>query len=241
MAAKKRTSGAGSSGTRTPKRGKQADAPGTPSTTAPSTPAIGNEPAWWSDAMDAIDKIFDEHTSMEQYLTSRYPSVQARKAFATELIQKFPPADDIEYIKNFLPGTKIAHVAQLSFHAQAGNKGLVVVEQAKNLVRLVLKNGFQTDPYTPGVEAIVLCELNPALFPNPKDVATGPVMPNAPDALGHQACGMVKGWTRCGAALTACTILIDLGATEEVAGFNKVHGLVACYSDETARIDANRG
>lgn len=202
---------------------------------------------WFGDALQKVDELFEKYDTMERFLSGTYGSPEARKLFSEQLMKAFPPEDGVSYMDNYNPGPKRVQLWQLSWSLQAGNRGMVVQEQAKNLIKLILACGFQTDANKPGVEQLVLCQPNPSLYDNQSECKTEELVSGL---VGHQAVAFVKGWTRTNAALTAACILMDMKVIDHIKEnelafyntFRTCHGIVSgAYQTEAERIDANRG
>lgn len=150
----------------------------------------------------------------------------------------------MHYIESLTPGEHKLTLWMLNWHIQAGNKGLVIQENAKNLIKLILALGFKTDPGLPGVEQLVVCSPNPMLFVNHPDMLDSPQLKlNRP---GIQSIAFVKGWTRASAALVAASIIIEMDVKDMDykyrRSFRTVHAIISDdYKNEVDRIDGNRG
>jgi hypothetical protein len=166
------------------------------------------------------------------------------KAHAEGLDNQFPPIAGAEYITNFEHGTKLVRLWQMGFATQYGNKGMVQLDTMRNLVELVLVNGFKSNTLVPGVEALVICQPNPAFWNGSLEL-----VPLHDDMLPIGSVAFVKGWTRSLAAHIVASLLIKLEIVDAVKDnhpvlFTSLCGIyanVAVFRSEADRIDANRG
>ena len=79
----------------------------------------------------------------------------------------------------------------VSWKRQCGNKGYVLMEQFRNLLRLILAKGFETNSEIAGVELPVCSVHNPKLI----DGITVWMQP-IEDSLPANSISMIKGWSR---------------------------------------------
>ena len=79
----------------------------------------------------------------------------------------------------------------VSWKRQCGNKGYVLMEQFRNLLRLILAKGFETNNEIAGVELPVCSVHNPKLI----DGITM-WMQAIEDSLPANSISMIKGWSR---------------------------------------------
>ena len=200
---------------------------------------------WFEGIMDYVDSILNEHPSASQWLCNEYPDDDDAVARAQALEAAFPP-EEVQYMDAWSPGRHRLQLWNLNFDVQAGNKGLVTQENFKNLVALILGQGFRTCPDLPGVEALVITKVNPIYWQD----GVGPRSPLLRDGALHIGeIGFVKGWTRSLAAQTIADIIIKLDLVDVVrkdhpalhASLCTVHGIVGIYASEQKMIDANRG
>lgn len=201
---------------------------------------------WLDSVMAAFDKALDAHTSITTWLNESYPGEDGRLSLADAIDRSFPPLPDTHYATTYDTGVKVMRLWQCNWSLEGGNRGLVPLEQLRNLVQVMLLKGVLTDPTLPGVEALVVTE------PNAKFWRASPNFPKLAEAealLGVGAICFIKGWTRMLAAHAVATLLIRLELIETVKerhptlynSLRAVHGNLPIYHTEEAKIDANRG
>lgn len=81
---------------------------------------------WWNQAMAALDRALEQSGSVNDFLNELYSSEEQRLEFAKALDEAFPP-EDVVYAQdlNTMGPTK-ARLWMMSYHIQAGNKGMVI-------------------------------------------------------------------------------------------------------------------
>jgi len=203
-----------------------------------------NELPWVDLVMSSFDELIVSKGSMSAWLHSEFPTPEDRLKMAMALEEAFPMIPDVQYINGYSLGLHRLRIWHVNYDVAAGNKGLVQLDQLRNLVLLIICNGMKTDPLVPGTEVPVICTPNPTFW------ATPPSFPEvAAGLLGVGAVAFVKCWTRCIAALGLAWLLVKLDLVETTRtthpllhdSLRCLWGNLAAYSSEQAMIDANRG
>ena len=143
------------------------------------------------------------------------------------------------------PGTDYVRPFHLCYRPEAGNKGHVVRENFRNLICLIMCNGFTTDPLLPGVEMLLVCKPDPRLC---GALPTEPLQ-SEPDTLGPHQVHLIKGWTRVAALHTLFLVLRKEDCFNRWLDFlgSKVSTLRTIFVNKIAlpdgkdQIDINRG
>lgn len=197
--------------------------------------------AWVDEVMCKFDKDMEICGDPLKWCDETVPNLLAH---AQALDHCFPPIDGADYIKDFDHGTKLVRLWQMGFTVHYGNKGMVPLDTLRNLVELILVNGFKSNTLQPGVEALVICQPNPVFWQGSLELT-----PLHADMLPIASVAFVKGWTRSLAAHIVATLLIRMEIVDTVKDthpvlFSSLCGIYAnvCpFSSEVERIDANRG
>lgn len=211
---------------------------------SPAVPDTLDKPSslsWVDAVMERFDREMEIHNDPLTWMAECVPDL---KAHAEGLDNQFPPIDEANYIKDFEPGTKQLRLWQMGFAAQYGNKGMVQLDTMRNLVELILVNGFKTNTLQPGVEALVICQPNPLFWNGSLELVS-----LHDDMLPICSVAFVKGWTRCLAAHIVAHLLIKMELTDTVKTTHPmlfdslcvIHANIVVFSSEADRIDANRG
>ncbi len=140
---------------------------------------------------------FDEqmalYKSIDKYLDETYPKEQDTKDLMHKMDDSFVPDPEVSYSTDMDPGKKRFRVWQYGYHKNCGNSGVVHVEDARNLLTLVLVNGFKTNAdLLPGAEKIIATKLQPEWFDDFDK--TYPMPKLRRQSLPGLSLGQVTGW-----------------------------------------------
>jgi hypothetical protein len=187
-----------------------------------------------------LDEVVKTHGSVGRWLQTFAQTPEAYQTYVDKIITHFPPRTDGTSNVN-VPGVQVFHPLSFNTHVNAGNKGLLIADDTRCLVTLMIYRGCLSDPTIPGVEMIVAAKVNPSLVPGffPFDTAELP------------SCGglaLVKGWTRmvCLQYLLMAAVQLDLVrelmARDELehSYCNIYTNVLQCETEETA-VNQNRG
>lgn len=196
-------------------------------------------------AMQELDSILTTYGSLPKWLDELYPDADARAELALHLDQLLPEENNVLYMKDgdWTVGPKCARLYMFGWHVNMGNKGLMVDDYMKNLVSLIMAQGFRTDPCLPGTEALVVCAPDERLFDDQNLLAINTVKDGL---MKSHSVAFVKGWARTVCALSTVLIFDKLGIWDKLpkavkASFSTAHCVVARFDNATAMVDAARG
>ena len=244
MAPKRRASGSFADSAPAAKRGRRVQAPAGQDRVVVDGSSLQAE-EWHMLAMEFLDNIFVNHSQLCDYLTAKFPSEEDRLDFARSLDDAFPGEADVEYADKFEPGPYKARLWQLSWDYQSGNHGLFLQENSRNLVSLILAQGFLTDPDAGTVEKLSVCPATLEFYKN----SAFPICPKLhPSLLPCQSINFVKGQHRSLCALVSAHIILELGLLDKFkenadrfSSFCTVHCVQRTFANDFAKIDAARG
>ena len=200
---------------------------------------------FWNLLMDDVDNMLQDFGSVTEFFMTTYPTFDERKKLTEMLMTHFGAGENV-LSSDFTPGIKSFALWQLCYHIEAGNKGLVINEYMKNLIKLVIIHGPKTDASSQaGVEYPVIQALVPSYFDSPWET-------ECVDASTYhsQSVGFTKGWTRGLAFLYVTHMIIKHDLVKHYqkempkafANFCLLKGMVTGdFASELDRINANRG
>jgi hypothetical protein len=204
---------------------------------------------WITDVLSRFDKEMVDHGGPVAYLDSVIGDPAKLLHYCNTLDTKFPENLGVEYMDQAsfsVYGRKMVRPWMLAYHKQSGNKGFCYQEQLRNLIMLILVNGFETDPDSVRGKHLLIAKPDPVFF-KPGELKYVEVKSGLVGALGIHH---VKSWTRSVALHVTMNLLIaeDTLDTFIHASTATVCSSIAsiqcnylCYTDSVAQIDANRG
>ena len=200
---------------------------------------------FWNLLMDDVDDMFQSFGTVTDFFMATYPTFAERKKLTEMLMTHFGSGENV-LSSDFTPGIKSFALWQVCYHVEAGNKGLVINEYMKNLIKLVIIYGPKTDASCQaGVEYPVIQALVPSYFDSPWETECVDA-----SAYQSQSVGFTKGWTRGLAFLYVAHMIIKHDLVDHYkkelpkayANFCLLKGMVtADFASELDRINANRG
>ncbi len=120
-------------------------------------------------------------------------------------------------------------------------KGMLIKNDARDLMELILLKGFLTNPNEPGVEKLSVLAPRPGLLTGPLDAFFAG---DSKDALGASAVAYVKGWSRSTCfllALLACYRTAQVPPDAWVRAASAVYVQFADVKSDIDIINLNRG
>ena len=202
-----------------------------------------------TDWADKIVQYYDEvikvpATPVATFLSRTYDTLEKRRAFAEAIDTNFPGDPDVMHLKNYTPGAKFVRPWQVCWDELAGNRGLVLLENQRNLLILMIAKGFMSNADVHvGAEKVAFGPPIASLVGERSPVVIRRSLSPAFEAF------CTKGWTRCTTLLFLCHSTIHLGLVETMAqhdptifkSYGTIHGFIPDAKDEIQRMDLNRG
>lgn len=159
----------------------------------------------------------DKFHDIEAYIDATIGNTAvARMQFISEFEQAAARDPNITYSGEVdRPGAKYLRLWMLSYSKDAGTKGLMLDEEASNLISLILRDGFITNADTmPGYEKLIVTGIDNITARPDTQHTTFPVDGYS---LGMHSVGEIKGWSRISSALFIWVAGFELGLTKEMA------------------------
>ena len=170
-----------------------------------------------TDWADKIVKYFDEviklpATPVATFLSTTYDTLEKRKAFAEAIDTNFPGDPDVMHLKNYTPGAKFVRPWQVCWDELAGNRGLVLLENQRNLLILMIAKGFMSNADVHvGAEKVAFGPPVASLLGETPYVIIKTSMCPAFDAF------VTKGWTCSISLLFLLHVALHLGLVDAMA------------------------
>ena len=205
---------------------------------------------WLKDVLDWFDDAVTKRGGVMQALEYHLAAPQASHAFALFLDQTFPPEPSVRYFSADdwdSYGRKYARPWMFGWKKHTGNKGFIQLEKFRNLLPLILVNGFESNPDEPRGQQMLVSKPNPLLYPTAADGEFPAIAGEG--LLGVGELHHMKGWTRSVGLHMALLCVLESGqmdnflktATPHLHTYQTIFCNYVQYDSALAQIDASRG
>ena len=205
---------------------------------------------WLKDVLDWFDDAVTKHGGVMQALEYHLVDPEACKAFAVKLDATFPPEPSVKYFSADAwdsYGRKYARSWMFGWKKHTGNKGFIHLEKFRNLLPLILVNGFESNPDEPRGQQMLVSKPNPLLYPTAADGEFPAIAGEG--LLGVGELHHMKGWTRSVGLHMALLCVLESGqmdnflktATPHLHTYQTIFCNYVQYDSASAQIDASRG
>ena len=162
----------------------------------------------------------------------------------------FPPQPSVRYFSADdwdSYGRKYARPWMFGWKKHTGNKGFIQLEKFRNLLPLILVNGFESNPDEPRGQQMRVSKPNPLLYPTAADGQFPAIAGEG--LLGAGELHHMKGWTRSVGLHMALLCVLESGqmdnflktATPHLHTYQTIFCNYVQYDSASAQIDASRG
>ena len=197
--------------------------------------------------MKLYDDVMEKYGRIDLALDDIYKEDAVRTELWMFTENNFPPNAKVRYAHNLEPGTcATLRPWMLPWSVHSGNSGLTEFETQRNLILLILYQGFQTDAeHIGGVTKLLVTKRIDKLFCLPTSEKVADVVP---DLLKAHDMTLVKGWRRSVSLNFVIHAIKELNLMDEVKlqasylidTIGTIHAIVGVYGSEEECIDANR-
>ena len=192
-----------------------------------------------------FDRMMDTHKTAHKALNFIYSNPLDRMAFFRYMDYSFPATVGVTYAADLEGQVIQLRPWMLPWDVHSGEAGMSELSAQRNLVTLILTNGFESDADTVKCEKLLVLPRNRTIFKAMILPVKGVI---AEGLLAAHDLSFVKGWRR-SVAMNICMHIVKtldllddfkLHSPAVVASFSTMYAIVGKYKDDASAITASR-